>query len=74
MDDDGRSSGEGEENDAELDAFREASTKGEAALKAHYEAHVPTEAFWKTHGPALRQAAMQFDADAKAAGKAKKAP
>jgi hypothetical protein len=68
-DDDGKGGGEADADEAALDAFREASTRGTDALKAHYDANTPSEAFWKKHGPALRKAAAQFDADAKAAAK-----
>lgn len=71
-DDDGRG-GDKEDPDQELiDAFREASTRGTAALKTHYDQHTPSEEFWKKHGPALRKAAAQFDADEKAAAKTTK--
>lgn len=60
----------GSEDDgaALLDGFRAASLKGEESLRKHYEANVPTEAFWKKHGRSLKEAAKKFDMDK--AGKA----
>lgn len=61
-DNDGNGDGE---SDQVLDRWREVAMQGEAALRKHYEANVPTEDFWREHGPSLRQAARKADADAK---------
>lgn len=80
VDDDGeggadQTDGTVEVDETALDAWREKSLEGVAALKKHYEASVPKdagspdgkrfEAFWAKHGPALRDAAKKADADAK---------
>lgn len=44
-----------------LPNFRDAAMKGEAELRKHYEAHTPTEEFWKAHGPSLKAAAKKAD-------------
>lgn len=59
------------EDDKALDAWREKALEGSKALEAHYNANVPTEDFWKKHGPALRKAAKDADADEKAKAGAK---
>jgi hypothetical protein len=59
--------GEGDRPDAALDDFQAAAMKGEAALRKHYEANVPTEAFWKRHGRSLKEAAQKADKDRKVA-------
>jgi hypothetical protein len=60
-DDDGN---EGSEPDAQmLTEFQSAAMNGEAALRKHYEANVPTEAFWKKHGRSLKDAAKKADTD-----------
>lgn len=64
QDDDGAGT-TGKESDQVLDRWREVAMQGEAALRKHYEANVPTEDFWREHGPSLRQAARKADADAK---------
>ena len=64
QDDDGAATG-GNDADPALDKWREGAMQGEKALRAHYDANVPTEAFWQEHGPSLRQAARKADADAK---------
>ena len=61
-DNDGNGDGD---SDPALDRWREVAMQGEAALRKHYEANVPTEDFWREHGPSLRQAARKADADAK---------
>lgn len=64
QDDDGKGTG-GNGSDPVLDGWREVAMRGEAALRKHYDANVPTEDFWREHGPSLRQAARQADTDAK---------
>lgn len=55
---------EGSDPDAEmLEGFRLAAMEGEAALRKHYEANVPTEAFWKKHSRSLKEAAKQADVE-----------
>ena len=53
------SDGEG----SEIDAFRAAAMQGAKSLKAHFDAHKPTDAFWKRHGEALKAAAKKADAE-----------
>lgn len=67
QDDDGAGTGGASGNavDAILDGWREKAMLGEAALRKHYDANVPTEDFWREHGPALRAAAKKADADQK---------
>jgi hypothetical protein len=55
--------GSADEESALLDGYREAAMKGEAALRKHYEANVPTEAFWKKHGKSFKEAAKKADMD-----------
>lgn len=64
-DNDGRGSDEEEDDEEVIDAWREKSLEGTKALEAYYHANVPTEDFWKKHGPALRKAAKAADADLK---------
>jgi hypothetical protein len=52
---------EDDDPDNLLGDFRQAAMQGEAALRKHYEAHTPSEAFWKAHGPALKDAAKKAD-------------
>ena len=68
MDDDGASSGprDGERTQTDdevayLQTWQDAAMKGEAALRKHYDANVPTEEFWNANGRALRAAAKQAD-------------
>lgn len=63
---------QGDDNDGaddlmtdELKAFGEASMKGTAALRAHYDAHIPTESFWRKNAAALKEAAAKADKVAK---------
>lgn len=46
-----------------LDTFQAASMKGTVALRKHYEAHTPPEAFWKRNSASLKAAAAQADKD-----------
>lgn len=62
QDDDGASTG-GKDSDPVLDKWREVAMQGEFALRKHYDANVPTEDFWREHGPSLRQAAKKADAE-----------
>lgn len=67
-DDDGNGAGgedptEGGEDEV-LDAFRDAAMRGSKALRAHYDAHTPSEEFWREHNRALKQAAAKADAEA----------
>ena len=61
-DDDG-SGGKEDAADAALDAFRSAALNGTKALRAHYDAHTPTEDFWRKHQRALKDAAAKADKD-----------
>lgn len=65
-DDDGRGAGPGTEPDADpvLTGFTAAALKGEKALRAHYEANVPTEEFWTSKGAYLRKIAKGVDQQA----------
>lgn len=62
-DDDGRGGSPEvlEPADPALATFTIAALKGEAALKQHYEANVPTEEFWKAKGAYLRKIARDVD-------------
>lgn len=61
-DNDGASSEEPDDSDDPVYiAFRDASLQGEAALVKHYDANIPTEAFWKRHSKALKDAARAVD-------------
>ncbi|MEJ1933731.1 ERF family protein [Nostoc sp. NIES-2111] len=62
QDDAGASTG-GKDSDPVLDKWREVAMQGEAALRKHYDSNVPTEEFWREHGPSLRQAAKKADAE-----------
>lgn len=62
QDDDGAGAGNTDTSPA-LDKWREVAMQGEAALRKHYDANVPTEEFWREHGPSLRQAAKKADAE-----------
>lgn len=44
-----------------LREFEAAAAKGESALRKHYEANVPTEAFWKRHSRQLKEKAKASD-------------
>jgi hypothetical protein len=60
--------GEGSDPDAEvLEGFRNAALDGEASLRKHYEAHVPTKAFWLKHSKSLKEAAKEADREKGAA-------
>ena len=59
-DDDGRGGNE-DADDPALDAFRAAALNGTKALRAHYDKHTPTEAFWAKHQRALKEAAAKAD-------------
>jgi hypothetical protein len=48
-----------------LDRFEAEAIKGTAALRAFYDANVPSEAFWVEHGNKLRKAAKAADAGVK---------
>jgi hypothetical protein len=48
----------------QLDGFRSAALGGTQALRKHYEAHTPTEAFWKKHSASLKAAAAKADKEA----------
>lgn len=53
-------------DDPVLTAFRNAALNGEAALRAHYEKHTPSDVFWRQHSRSLKDAAKQVDADRRA--------
>ena len=59
-DDDGASYGD-QQVGPELQGFRDAAMQGEAKLREYYDQHLPTEQFWKEHGPELRRAAKEAD-------------
>jgi hypothetical protein len=62
MDDDGRGADdEGASDDPLLEGFRDAAMRGYAALRAHYEANVPTEEFWAKHSASLKECARRAD-------------
>lgn len=63
-DDDGQGGPEQPSADPVLVAFTTAAMKGEAALRKHYDANVPTEDFWREKGPYLRKLAKDVDAKA----------
>jgi hypothetical protein len=73
MDDDGKGAADDPEADAEqaqLQGFQDAALLGDAALRKHYAANVPTDEFWSKHNRALKDAAKKADADAKIGGRA----
>lgn len=47
-----------------LDAWRAEALKGEAALRAYYAKHQPSEEFWAKHSKALKKAARDADQEA----------
>lgn len=55
--------GEHREEDADpaLDGFRAAAMLGDKALRAHYDANVPSEAFWQANSKSLKAAAKKAD-------------
>jgi hypothetical protein len=44
-----------------LTSFREAALGGSKALKAYFDEHKPSEAFWSRHSASLKQAAAEAD-------------
>lgn len=61
---DGAEEGDAADPDAEmLSGFRSSALKGEAALRKHYEANVPSEAFWRKHSRALKEDAKKADVE-----------
>lgn len=55
---------DGDDGDGdELSGYEEAAMSGEAALRAYYTKHQPTEEFWKRHGKALKDCAAKADAE-----------
>lgn len=61
-DDDGKGAGEAEPDDPVLAGFVAAALRGDQALKAHYDANVPTEDFWRAKGAYLRRIAKDVTA------------
>lgn len=53
------------DDDQELAAWRAVAMQGSKALRAHYEANVPTDAFWTKHQRELKAAAKSADEAAK---------
>jgi hypothetical protein len=73
MDDDGKGAADDPEADAQaalLQGFQDAALLGDAALRKHYAANVPTDEFWSKHNRALKDAARKADADAARGGRA----
>lgn len=54
--------GGGDDDTKELAGYEDAAMGGEATLRAHYEKHKPTAAFWAKHSRALRDCAAKADA------------
>ncbi len=51
----------GDESEDELTRWQAIAQQGSAALRAHYEKQTPTDAFWKKHSRALKEAAHAAD-------------
>lgn len=61
-DDDGGNRGETiPENEALLNKWQEVAMMGEQALRDHYAANRPSDAFWRKHSAALKRAAKAAD-------------
>lgn len=53
---------DGDDGGDELAGYEDAAMGGEASLRAYYEKHKPSEAFWKKHGKALKDCAAKATA------------
>lgn len=62
---DPESDDQSEQDEDDLDQWQEAAMLGSAALRAHYEKHTPTDAFWKKHSRSLKAAAAAADKENK---------